>query len=119
MKSEPNAVFVGICPRHSVSAMRRQPEAIPGRQVHELVLTFDAKLSAPLDEEDPLILGLVIPGPFRGFLPLGEDPFKADSRPRKEGFENLFVKHFGEKFCEGDRLDDGHGSWLRDKQHPW
>jgi hypothetical protein len=50
-----------------------------------------------LDQEDPLILGLVIPGPFRGFLPLGQDPFEADSRPRKEGFENFFVKHFGKR----------------------
>lgn len=80
MESEPDAVLAGICPLYAMPAMGRKPEAVPGRHVNEVALTLDAKAGAALDQQDPLILGLVIPRPFRGSLALGEYPFEADSR---------------------------------------
>ena len=90
VKGKPDRVLMVIGPFNTVFFVRRDKEVVA--RFHYLGVCFPLKeeARAALDENHPFGCLLVVPGPRRGSMSPGDDPFQPESFGLKEDLKELF-----------------------------
>jgi len=64
MDGKPHCFLIRVCPFHAVPLVAVNADVVAGFQRQDVFLSLEAQAGAPLEQNDPFVVILIIPEPL-------------------------------------------------------